>query len=64
MMFGYAFSKLAMTFCGLVVQVHQVSVTFGDAAAVTAVPASTPRSVAAARPVPIDFLNFICNPLG
>src|ERR1700729_4238489 len=62
-MFGYCFSKLAMTFCGLVVQVHQVSVTLGDAEAVAAVPANTPSSVAAAAPIDNSLLNFMCYPL-
>src|SRR5580658_1380158 len=63
-MSGLAFSKLAMTCCGLVVQVHHVSVTFaGDACATAAVPATTPSSVAVAAPNENNFLSIICYPL-
>ena len=65
-MFGYAFSKLAMTFSGLVVQVHQVSVTLDDEAEaeVIPVPPSTPNSVAAVALTDRSFLSFMVYPLG
>src|SRR5580692_4649491 len=59
---GYAFSKLAMTFCGFVVQVHQVRVTLAGDAAATPVPASTPKSVVATAPSDINFLSFTSLP--
>ena len=60
-MSGYAFSKLAMTFAGLVVQVHHVSVTLDDEAEaeVIPVPPSTPNSVAAAVPTDTNLLTFM-----
>jgi hypothetical protein len=65
-MFGYAFSKLAMTFSGFVVQVHQVSVTLDAEAEAEAIPVppSTPNSVAAVALTDRNFLSFMVYPLG
>ena len=54
-----------MTFSGLVVQVHHVSVTFDEAEAeAIPVPPSTPNSVAAVALTDRNFLSFMVYPLG